>query len=195
MFLEFDGTVIAISGVNNGVNLWGSGPGQTLQGGNLNDVLGGQPGDTLIGGLGDNQYYLSGWGTIVQGPTGVNTVTTWMSYTLPDNIQNLNVYGAGLYAAGNSLDNLITVGDDNGMQLYGAAGKNVLVGGAGTNTFIIDDSAGADAIYNWHAGDQIRLTAGSPLQSFAQVQAAMTQQGADVVVANGDHPFVIRNAT
>jgi beta-glucanase (GH16 family) len=196
MYLKFDGTAAAVSGANDGVNLWASGPGQTLQGGALNDVLGGQSGDTLIGGLGDNQYYLQGTGiTIVQGATGINTVTTWMDYTLPANIQNLNIAGAGLYAAGNSLDNLITVGDDNGMQLYGAGGDNVLVGGAGTDTFIIDNSTGADAIYNWHAGDTIRLTAGSPLQTFAQVQAAMVQQGADVVVENGAHPFVIRNAT
>jgi beta-glucanase (GH16 family) len=195
MYLKFDGTPIAVSGVNNGVNLWASGPNQTLQGGNLNDVLGGQSSDTLIGGLGDNQYYIQGWGdVIVQGPTGINTVTTWMDYTLPDNIQNLNVSGAGLYAAGNALDNLITVGDDNNMQLYGAGGNNVLVGGAGTDTFIIDQTSGSEAIYNWHAGDVLRLE-GGPLQTFAQVQAAMTQQGSDVVVQNGAHPFVIRNAT
>ncbi|MGZ5984709.1 MAG: family 16 glycosylhydrolase, partial [Caulobacteraceae bacterium] len=150
----------------------------------------------MIGGLGDNQYYIQGWGdVIVQGPTGINTVTTWMDYTLPDNIQNLYVTGDGLYAAGNSLDNLIMVGDTNAMQLYGAAGNNVLVGGAGTNTFVIDNSVGTDAIYNWHSGDKIRLTAGSPLQTFAQVQAAMTQQGSDVVIDNGTHDVVIRNTT
>jgi beta-glucanase (GH16 family) len=196
MYLKLDGTAIAVSGANNGVNLWASGTGQILQGGDLNDVLGGQSGGTLIGGLGDNQYYLQGYDvTIVQGATGINTVNTWMDYALPDNIQNLNVWGAGLYAVGNSLDNLITVGDDNGMQLYGAAGNNVLVGGLGTDTFIIGASAGTDAIYNWHAGDTIRLTAGSPLATFAQVQAAMTQQGSDVLVHNGVHDFVIRNAT
>jgi beta-glucanase (GH16 family) len=194
MYLKYDGSVSPESAASNGLNLWASEPGQTLQGGSLNDVLGGGSGDTLIGGLGDNQYYLNGWATIVQGATGVNTVTTWMDYTLPDNIQNLNVSGAGLYAAGNSLDNLITVGDDDGMQLYGAGGNNVLVGGAGTDTFIIDQTAGSDAIYGWHAGDIISLE-GGPLQSFAQVQAAMVQQGSDVVVQNGAHPFVIRNTT
>src|SRR5215469_13193430 len=138
MYLNFDGTAAAVSGANDGVNLWASGPNQTLQGGDLNDVLGGQSGDTLIGGLGDNQYYLQGYGiTIVQGATGVNTVTTWMDYTLPANIQNLNVAGAGLYAAGNSLDNQITVDDSANIQLYGAGGNNVLVGSAVANdTFI-----------------------------------------------------------
>ena len=197
MYLEFNGTAIAVTGANDGVNLWASGSGQTLQGSDYNDVLGAQSGDTLIGGLGDNWYYLSGTGNvIVQGPTGVNTVTTWMDYTLPDNIQNLYVSGAGLYAAGNSLDNLITVGDDNNMQLYGAGGNNVLVGGAGTDTFIVNSSTpGADAIYNWHSGDTIRLWGGSSLKTFAQVQAAMVQQGSDVVVNDAAHPFVIRNAT
>src|SRR5690242_9336257 len=95
MYLKFDGSVALESGANDGVNLWSSGPGQTLQGSDLNDVLGGSGQDTLVGGLGDNQYYLSGWNTIVQGPTGVNTVTTWMDYALPDNIQNLYVSGDG----------------------------------------------------------------------------------------------------
>jgi beta-glucanase (GH16 family) len=158
-------------------------------------VLGGQGQDTLIGGLGDNQYYISGWGnTIVQGATGVNTVTTWMSYTLPDNIQNLNITGDYLYAAGNALDNLITVGDSNNMTLYGAGGNNVLVGGAGTDTFVIDSTAGSNAIYNWHAGDTVRLMGGA-FTSFAQVQAAMSQQGSDVVLHNGQNDVVIRNTT
>ncbi|HEY4032086.1 MAG TPA: family 16 glycosylhydrolase [Caulobacteraceae bacterium] len=149
----------------------------------------------MIGGLGDNQYYLSGWGNvIVQGATGVNTVTTWMDYTLPENIQNLYVAGDNLYAAGNSLDNIITVGDNNGQQLYGAAGNNVLVGGAGTDTFIIDGTAGSNAIYNWHAGDQLRLMGGA-FTTFAQVQAAMTQQGSDVILHNGQNDVVIRDAT
>ncbi|MGZ3277019.1 MAG: family 16 glycosylhydrolase [Caulobacteraceae bacterium] len=129
---------------------------------------------------------------IVQGPTGVNTVTTWMSYTLPDNIQNLNVTGDYLYAAGNALDNLITVGDSNAMQVYGAGGDNVLVGGAGTDTFIIDGTAGSNAIYNWHSGDEIELHGGA-FTSFDQVRAAMTQQGSDVVLRNGQNNLVIRN--
>src|SRR5215469_2936207 len=195
MYLKYDGSVAPESAVNNGVNLWASGPGQTLQGDNLNDVLGGAGQDTLIGGTGDNQYYLSGWGNvIVQGPTGINTVTTWMDYTLPDNIQNLYVSGDGLYAAGNSLDNIITVDNTDAMQLYGAAGNNVLVGGTGTDTFIIDGTAGSNAVYNWHAGDQLRLLGGA-FTTFAQVQAAMTQQGSDVILQNGQNDIVIRNTT
>ena len=80
MYFKYDGSVALESAANTGVNLWASGPDQTLQGSALNDVLGGAGQDTLIGGLGDNQYYLSGWGNVVvQGATGVNTVTTWMS--------------------------------------------------------------------------------------------------------------------
>src|SRR3569833_2051328 len=168
MYLKYDGDVALTSAASNGSNLWSTGPGQTIQGGDLNDVLGGSGNDTLIGGLGDNQYYLAGPGdVIVQGATGVNTVTTWMSYALPDNIQNLTANGDGLYAAGNALDNLITVGDSNAMQLYGAGGNNVLVGGAGTDTFIVDGTAGSNAIYNWHFGDKLRLD-GSHFTSFAQ---------------------------
>jgi beta-glucanase (GH16 family) len=195
MYYKVDGSAALVSAANDGVNLWATGSGQTLQGGALNDVLGGAGGDTLIGGAGDNQYYLSGTGNvIVQDATGVNTVTTWMSYTLPDNIQNLNVTGDNLYAAGNSLDNLITVGDSNNMTLYGAAGNNVLVGGAGRDVFIVDGTAGSNAIYNWHAGDALQLMGGT-FHTFAQVQAAMTQVGSDVVLKNGLNDLVIRNTT
>jgi beta-glucanase (GH16 family) len=195
MYFKYDGSAALVSATNNGVNLWANGAGQTLQGGALNDVLGGAGGDTLIGGAGDNQYFLSGTGNvIVQGATGINTVTTWMNYALPDNIQNLSVTGDNLYAEGNALDNLITVGDSNNMSLYGAGGDNVLVGGAGTDVFAIDATAGSNAIYGWHAGDAIRLL-GSQFQTFAQVQAAMTQVGSDVVLHNGLNDLVIRDAT
>jgi serralysin len=195
MYLKYDGSVAAVSAANNGVSLWASGPGQTIQGDSLNDILGGASNDTLIGGSGDNQYFLSGQGdAIVQGATGINTVTTWMDYTLPTNIQNLNVTGDGLFAAGNALDNLITVGDSNNMQLYGAGGNNVLVGGAGSDTFVIDTTAGSNAIYGWHSGDVLRLL-GDEFTSFAQVQAAMTQVGSDVVLQNGLNDLVIRNTT
>src|SRR5665213_2478116 len=169
MYLKYDGAVAPVSAANNGADLWTTGPGQTIQGDALNDVLGGSGGDTLIGGQGDNQYYLGGPGnTIIQGATGVNTVTTWMSFTLPDNIQNLTVSGDQLFAAGNALDNLITVGDTNAMQLYGAGGNNVLVGGAGTDTFVIDGTAGSNAVYDWHSGDTLRLL-GDNFQTLAQV--------------------------
>src|SRR5579872_6039385 len=195
MYLEYNGTPIAESGAADGVQLWSSTSGQTLQGDNLNDVFGAVSGDTIIGGSGDNQYYLYGPNiNIVQGATGINTVTTWMDYTLPSNIQNLTVSGNGLYAAGNSLDNLITVGDTNQMTLYGAGGANVLVGGAGTDTFVVDSTAGSNAIYNWHSGDKIELL-NTTISNFAQLQAEMTQQGSDVVFSNGQNNVVIRDAT
>jgi beta-glucanase (GH16 family) len=195
MYLKYDGSVSAETAAPNGLQLWANAAGQTLTGGALNDVLGGAGYDTLVGGDGDNQYYLSGLGNvIVQGATGTNTVTTWMSYSLPDNVQNLVVTGDGLYAAGNRLDNLIKVGDTNNMTLYGAGGNNVLVGGAGADTFVVDATSGSNAIYGWHSGDKIRLLA-SNLTTFADLQGAMTQRGSDVVLQSGQNHVVIRGAT
>src|SRR3546814_2155163 len=45
---------------------------------------------------------------------GTDTVKTWMSYQLPDNIENLTVTGSGRQASGNGLDNIISGG--NGRQ-------------------------------------------------------------------------------
>ena len=195
MYFKYDGSAAAETAAANGLQLWSTVAGQAVTGSDLNDVLYGPGNNTMVGGLGDNLYYIGGSNdTIIQGATGTNTVVTWMSYTLPDNVQNLTVGGADLYAAGNALDNLIKVDDSNDMTLYGAGGNNVLVGGAGTDTFVIDATAGSNAIYGWHSGDKLRLV-GSPLKTFADIQAAMHQQGSDVVFQTGQNQVVIRGAT
>src|SRR5438309_1140150 len=65
---------------------------------------------------------------------------------------------------------------------YGtSAGNDVLVGGAGANTFIVKAGEGNDVIYGWNSQDQIQL-AGTSFKTFADVQAAMHQSGPDVVL-------------
>ena len=94
---------------------------------------GGGPNDLLIGSSGDNIFYVKDPSDVVQvgaGETGVKTIVAFNSYTLPSNVENLTSSGAFNYAAGNSLDNLIVVGND-AETLYGGAGNDVLVGGAG----------------------------------------------------------------
>jgi beta-glucanase (GH16 family) len=197
MYSKFDGTQIAESSPSNGVQSWTDLTGATISGTDLNDTISGQGNDVLVGMAGDDNYYLSGSGDlVVENPgSGIDTVTAWSSYTLPDNVENLNVSGSDyLYAAGNALDNLIKVGDSNQMTLYGAGGDNVLVGGAGADTFVIDGTAGSNAIYGWHAGDTLRLM-GSDLRTFADVQAAMVQQGSDVVFQSGQNHVLIRDTT
>ncbi|MDE2487267.1 MAG: family 16 glycosylhydrolase, partial [Alphaproteobacteria bacterium] len=144
----------------------------------------GGTGDVLIGSNGDNIFYVKDPTDLVQvasGLTGVKTVVAYTNFALPDHVQNLTFSGANVYGAGNSLDNLIIAGADPGETLYGGGGNDVLVGGAGPDTFMVKVGEGNDVVYNWNAGDQIQLI-GTSFHSFADVQAAMTQVGPDVVL-------------
>ena len=84
----------------------GSGP--TLNGSSGNDSFYGASGVnvTMYGGSGDDIYYLYSAGNkVFENPgQGVDTINTWMSYTLPDNVENLVVTGSHNYAFGNALD-------------------------------------------------------------------------------------------
>src|SRR5262249_11789018 len=84
----------------------GSGP--TLKGTAGNDSMygDGNVNVTMSGGTGDDIYYLySGLNHASEAAgQGVDTINTWMSYTLPENIENLTVTGNNSNAFGNSAD-------------------------------------------------------------------------------------------
>jgi beta-glucanase (GH16 family) len=125
---------------------------------------------------------------------GMDTVKIWQSYVLPSGVPNLIVFGDGQYAAGNSGDNIITADAAHNL-LYGGAGGDVFVGDGQNTTFIIAQGEGDKVIQNFAEGsDTLRLIGGS-LTSFAAVQQAMHQQGADVVLNDGGTMILFRNAT
>lgn len=155
--------------------------------------------NTLVGGSGSDEFIVQDPSDIVQvapGLGGVDEIYTYNdSYTLPANVQNLEVTGTLNYAAGNSGANLIMVSNDNGMTLYGGGGNDVLVGGNGQDNFLVPADSGNDVIYNWNASDVIRLP-GTSFATFAQVQAAMSQVGSDVKLqVDPNDVLIIRNTT
>src|SRR5262249_14999005 len=104
---------------------------ETQTGTSGNDAFSGSGGDVLIGGLGDDTYYV--WDnreTIVEQPgQGIDTVVVGYSgaYTLPDNVENLILNAPGLASGtGNALNNII-VANSTGSTLDGGAGDDVLV--------------------------------------------------------------------
>ncbi|MGZ3277016.1 MAG: type I secretion C-terminal target domain-containing protein [Caulobacteraceae bacterium] len=140
--------------------------------------------NTIIATNGDNSYWIGPTDTVVvpDGVTGTKTIYAWSPEVMPAGVNNLTFYGAGNWAIGNSLGNLIVMGGNDWNYMNGAAGDDVLVGGYGRNTFGVDAGNGSDVIYNFHAWqDAVRFTATS-FASFDQVKAAMTQVGNDVVL-------------
>ena len=144
---------------------------------------------TIVGGTGSNTYYLSYYNSLVQGATtGVDTVYAAGDYVMPQYISNLVLNGS-FAGFGNSGANYM-VGTGGSNLIDGGGGNDVLTGGSGTTyefdgwqpgySLITDFVPGANA--DGGKTDEVRLTGYSQFATFAQVQAAMTQVGSDVVL-------------
>ncbi len=97
-----------------------------------NDELdGGSGADHLIGGSGDDQYMVDDPGDSITELTneGIDTVRSSVTYTLGSHLEHLTLTGAlAINGIGNELDNVLT----------GNSGANVLNGGPGNDTYIVD---------------------------------------------------------
>jgi serralysin len=198
LYLKADGSAVATT-ANATANLYGSNGAETLTGGLGADGLWGTSGDLLVGGTGDDTYYLQGADIRVDEGVagGTDRIVAWSNVNLANygNVENLEVGGDKTYAAGNGRDNLIVATGTN-QELYGGAGRDVLVGAtSGRNAFIVIKGEGDDALYNFKTGqDVIRLT--SDYGSFDQVRSHLSQVGADVSLdLGGGSAVVIRNVS
>jgi beta-glucanase (GH16 family) len=140
-------------------------------------------GDTMIGSSGDNTFFITDPHDVVleQAGGGVDTENGWLTIKLAPNVENLVVHQNFNHGVGNDLDNLIIT--DGRAWLYGGAGNDVLVGATNTTTTFVEHAGeGNDVIYNWLGGSsQLQLT-GYDFKTAADVRAAMTQSGDDVVL-------------
>ncbi|HEX8445329.1 MAG TPA: family 16 glycosylhydrolase [Sphingomonas sp.] len=146
---------------------------------------------TWIGGDGDDRYYqvTSATKIVEKANEGIDTVYVVGSYIMADHIENLEVgYADGV--VGNGLANYMK-GSARTESLDGAGGNDVLTGGGGGDAFVFNANSGRDVITDFHTGpsanvavnpDTVRLTGYAQFTSFAQVKAAMTQVGSDVVL-------------
>lgn len=161
--------------------------GPTVAGSARNDSFWGNPNvtATLEGGAGDDVYHIYSRNNrpSEQADEGIDTLDTWMSYRLPDHIENLTVTGSGRFAFGNAMDNIVTGGAGR-QTLDGSAGDDVLVGRGGSDLFIVTRGNGSDLILDLGAEDIVRLD-GYGFSSFAEVRAKMSQRGDDLVLDLG----------
>lgn len=167
--------------------------GPLLEGSATHDSLWGDSGVTvtMAGGAGDDLYHLysSRNAAFEEAGNGIDSVVTWMSYTLPEHIENLTVTGSGRQAVGNALDNIIA-GGSGAQTLDGGAGDDVLIGHGGADVFAVQAGNGSDLILDFTAEDSVRLT-GYGITSFAQVTARLTQQGDDAVLDLGNGEVLV----
>ena len=120
----------------------------TATGNSLNNVIFGNSGtDTLIGGLGNDAYvtYNTTTQVIEQANQGTDVLFSFVSYTLPANVEKMQLLGsANLTATGNSLDNVI----------FGNSGADTLIGGLGNDAYVVHN-AGTQVIEQPNQGTDL----------------------------------------
>lgn len=144
-----------LSGEGGNDFLEGGGGDDTLIGGDGDDDLdGGQGVDNLVGGLGNDLYIIDDRDddgiaddTIVEAAGGGvdDTVNTFISYTLGDNVENLQLLDSpgAQEGTGNELSNAI----------FGNGLNNILSGGLGDD--LIDGDSGSDDIFGGGGNDDL----------------------------------------
>jgi Ca2+-binding RTX toxin-like protein len=159
----------------------------TLTGTAWGDYLDGLGGaDTLTGGDGNDVYVVDNAGDKVietnTSATQIDTVRSSLAnYTLPTNVENLRLLGAGnLNGTGNGLANVLT-GNGGNNALTGGFGNDTLNGGGGADTLTGGD--GNDTYEVDNAGDKAVETNASPTQ-IDTVQSYLTNYTLPAYVEN-----------
>ena len=201
-FFTFDvsGSDVLIGGVGNDTLIPVGG---ILVGGSVNRISPEAgivlPDDLLIGGLGDDTYVLYADGAaVVESPgKGTDTVRTSVTYTLPDNVENLLLITSGVEAetngTGNALDNLI-VGNSNVNTLTGGVGNDTLMGGnryEGQTNEVFSDATLADEVVDVLRGgpgdDTYVLLGGSFAGNLPDTVIESQGEGVDTVLSRIDY--------
>jgi Ca2+-binding RTX toxin-like protein len=155
------------------VNRTGTNADQTLAGGAFNDTLDGAGGaDRLVGGAGDDIYYVDNAGDAVRENAGEGGDVVWAStsWTLGAGqaveVIRANAGGTGITLTGNELANWLVSG----------AGEDTLAGGLGNDSYHVTDaedlvleaaSAGTDTViayvsYTLGTGQEIEILRAAP---------------------------------
>ncbi len=113
----------------------------TITGNSGNNILHGNTAiDTLQGGAGNDVYVVFNSQTVVteNANEGTDKVLSSVDFTLSANVENLTITGTAVKATGNGLNNII-VGDVQNNWIDGGTGADHMFGGAGNDTYIVDN--------------------------------------------------------
>ncbi len=137
---------------------------------------GGAGADTLVGGTGDDIYYVDNVSDAVVelSGQGFDTVRSSVSHSLASHVDNLMLTGSAVSGTGNDLANLI----------LGNSGNNILDGGAGADS--LRGSAGADTLIGGLGNDLLDGGAGNDTYRFSRGDGQDSIWESDTTVGNQD---------
>jgi len=138
----------------------------TLTGGSASDLLVGGHASiaTMVGGDGNDTFVTFNTSDLIQETAGGGSndaLVTYVSHTMPDNVETMFLgtdAGAINGTGGNGADTIIGNGFDN--VLDGGANLDILVGGAGADTFVFKaGEVAGDVVTDFTSGqDHLKLT-------------------------------------
>ncbi len=159
------------------INATGNTLANVLIGNSANNTLNGEAGaDTMLGGQGDDIYVVNDLGDLVSEATGEGTdlVQSAIGYTLGSNVENLTLTGtAAINGTGNALNNVLT----------GNSGVNVLSGGDGNDTYVVDNIAD---VVTENANEGIDLIQSSVTFALSANVENLTLTGTGVINGTGN---------
>jgi Ca2+-binding RTX toxin-like protein len=185
--LTLTGTV-AIEAIGNELN-------NIITGNELSNVLDGSGGiDTLIGGLGDDNYVVDNTNNIIteNANEGMDTVYTSINYALSGNIENLTLTGTATNGTGNELNNIIT-GNELNNVLDGSGGIDTLIGGVGDDNYVVDNTNDIITEYLEEGTDTIQSSVTYTLATNVE-NLNLTGTTAINGTGNGDNNVITGNA-
>jgi trimeric autotransporter adhesin len=163
---------------------------ENLQGSDFNDVLvgdaqsnvlrGGAGADTMAGGAGSDTYNVDNAGDVViESPgEGTDTVETFINFGLTANLENLTLLGStDLQGYGNDLANTIAGNTGNNL-IDGRGGADNMGGGAGNDTYFVDDPSDSVFEVAGQGNDTVFSSANFALP--ANVENLVMQGGIDL---------------
>lgn len=198
-----------IEGLEGNDSLGGGEGDDSIDGGDGDDTLnGGLGNDMLEGGDGNDSYYIESIDDVVlENGSGTDTLYTSVSYTLPDDVENGEIYASlsNLTLTGNALDNILTgnsgndilSGGDGNDSLYGDNADDALNGGAGND--LLDGGGGADQASYAGAGAGVNVslaittaqnTGGAGTDTLTDIEDLFGSDHDDTLLGNGGHNHI-----
>ncbi len=153
----------------------GNGLSNEITGNAADNVLNGAGGlDTMIGGDGNDTYYINRTDEVLTELVGegTDTVISYVSnYTLGANLENLTLMGLNRNGTGNELANTLT--GNNAANLldggFNTAGVDTMVGGRGNDTYVVNHSGDVVTELNGGGYDRVQSSVSYTLSDFVEV--------------------------